>query len=77
MPPGMGSVDVFVFQAAITASDAENGCGWADLAAMVEAMRSDNTYVNIHADDGIDPPDTGSGDFPDGEMRGQIEVAVQ
>src|SRR5918997_1807784 len=27
-------------QGTITAPDAENGCGWADLAAVVEAMRS-------------------------------------
>jgi hypothetical protein len=76
MPPGLGSVDIFVVQGAITAPDAENGCEWADLAAVVEAMRSGNTYVNIHTDDGVDPPDTGTGDFPDGEIRGQIEAAT-
>jgi hypothetical protein len=75
LPPGMGSVDIFSVQAAITAPDAENECGWADLAAVVEAMRSGNTYVNVHTDDGVDPPDTGPGDFPGGEIRGQIEVA--
>jgi hypothetical protein len=77
MPPGMGSVDIFSVQAAITAPDAENGCEWADLAAVVEAMRNGNTYVNVHTDDGVDPPDTGPGDFPGGEMRGQIEAAAQ
>ena len=76
MPPGLGSVDIFVVQGAITAPDAENGCEWADLAAVVEAMRSGNAYVNVHTDDGDDPRDTGPGDFPDGEIRGQIEVAA-
>jgi hypothetical protein len=76
LPPGGGSVDIFVVQGAITAPDAENGCEWADLAAVVEAMRSGNTYVNIHTDDGVDPPDTGPGDFPGGEIRGQIEAAA-
>jgi hypothetical protein len=76
MPPGLGSVDIFVVQGAITAPDAENGCEWADVAAVVEAMRSGNTYVNIHTDDGVDPPDTGPGDFPDGEIRGQIQAAA-
>jgi CHRD domain len=76
MPPGLGSVDIFVVQGAITAPDAENGCEWADLAAVVEAMRSSNTYVNVHTDDGVDPPDTGPGDFPGGEIRGQIEAAA-
>jgi hypothetical protein len=69
-------VDIFVVQGAITAPDPENGCGWADLAAVVEAMRSGNAYVNVHTDDGVDPPDSGPGDFPDGEIRGQIEAAA-
>jgi hypothetical protein len=76
LPPGLGSVDIFVVQGAITAPDAENGCGWADLAAVVEAMRSSNAYVNVHTNDGVDPPDTGPGDFPGGEIRGQIEAAA-
>jgi hypothetical protein len=75
LPPGLGSVDIFTVQGAITAPDAENGCAWADLTAVVEAMRSGNTYVNIHTDDGVDPPDSGPGDFPGGEIRGQIEAA--
>jgi hypothetical protein len=77
LTPGGGSVDVLVVQRAITAPDAENECGWADLAAVVEAMRSGNTYVNVHTDDGVDPPDTGAGDFPGGEIRGQIKGLVQ
>jgi hypothetical protein len=72
-PPGDGFVDIFVFQGAITAPDTENGCGWADLAAVVAAMRSGNAYVNVHTDDGVDPADTGAGDFQSGELRGQIE----
>jgi hypothetical protein len=75
--PGGGAVDAFSAGGAITAPDAGNGCGWADVAAVVEAMRSDNAYVNVHTDDGDDPADTGPGDFPDGEIRGQIEAAVQ
>jgi hypothetical protein len=69
-------VDITLIQGTITAPDADNGCGWADLAAVVEAMRSGNTYVNLHTDDGVEPPDTGSGDFPSGEIRGQIEPAL-
>jgi hypothetical protein len=76
MPPGLGSVDIFVVQGAITAPDAENGCEWADVAAVVEAMRSSNAYVNIHTNDGVEPPDTGPGDFPGGEIRGQTEAAA-
>ena len=77
LTPGGGSVDTFSAQGTIAAPDAGNGCGWADLAVMVEAMRSGNTYVNVHSDDGVDPADTGPGDFPGGEIRGQIKGLVQ
>jgi hypothetical protein len=75
--PGGGAVDTFSAGGTITTPDTDNGCEWADVAAVVEAMRSDNAYVNVHTDDGDDPADTGPGDFPDGEIRGQIEAAVQ
>jgi hypothetical protein len=31
--------------------------------------------VNVHTNDGIDPTNTGAGDFPGGEIRGQIRLA--
>jgi hypothetical protein len=70
-------VDVTSIRRSITAPDTENGCGWADFAAVLEAVRNGNAYVNVHTNDGVDPPDTGAGDFPDGEIRGQIEAAAQ
>lgn len=33
-----------------------------------------NTYVNVHTNDGVDPTNTGPGDFPGGEIRGQIRT---
>jgi CHRD domain len=29
-------------------------------------------YVNVHTDDGVAPPNTGPGDFPGGEIRGDL-----
>jgi len=37
-------------------------------------MRNGGAYVNIHTDDGIAPPNTGPGDFPGGEIRGQLAM---
>ena len=71
--PGGGAVDTFSAGGSITAPDTDNECGWADVAAVVDAVRSGNAYVNVHTDDGVDPPDSGPGDFPGGEIRGQIE----
>ena len=35
-------------------------------------MRAGNTYVNIHTNDGVAPTNTGPGDYPGGEIRGQL-----
>ena len=45
-----------------------NTITYADLLA---AIRSGNAYVNIHTSDGVLPANTGMGDFPGGEIRGQ------
>jgi CHRD domain len=71
-PPGSGVVNGTLAQGTITAPDSGNACGWTDLAAVVAALESGNTYVNVHTNDGVDPPNTGPGDFPGGEIRGQV-----
>ncbi len=40
---------------------------------VLEAMRAGLGYVNVHTNDGVPPANTGPGDFPGGEIRGQIE----
>jgi hypothetical protein len=71
-PVGGGPISGTLAKGTITAPDAGNGCGWADLAAVVAAMNSGNAYVNVHTNDGVAPANTGPGDFPGGEIRGQI-----
>jgi len=70
--PAAGRVNGTLAEGTITAPDAGNGCGWTDLAAVLAAMGSGATYVNVHTNDGVDPPNTGPGDFPGGEIRGQV-----
>ena len=70
--PGGGRVSGTLAEGTITAPDAGNGCGWTDLAAVLAAMAGGATYVNVHTNDGVDPPNTGPGDFPGGEIRGQV-----
>lgn len=43
------------------------------LSALIAAMEAGNTYVNVHTNDGVAPTNTGPGDFPGGEIRGQIQ----
>ena len=70
--PASGSVNGTLAEGAITTADPGNGCGWTDLASVLAAIESGNTYVNVHTNDGVAPPNTGPGDFPGGEIRGQI-----
>ncbi|MDQ2690445.1 MAG: CHRD domain-containing protein [Chloroflexota bacterium] len=70
--PGGGRFNGVLAEGTITAPDAGNACGWTDLDDVVAAMLSGNTYVNVHTNDGVAPPNTGPGDFPGGEIRGQI-----
>jgi CHRD domain len=70
--PGGGVTNGTLAEGTITAPDPGNACGWTDLAAVLAAIESGNTYVNVHTNDGVAPPNTGPGDFPGGEIRGQV-----
>jgi CHRD domain len=71
-PPASGPVSGTLAEGTITAADPGNACGWTDLASVLAAIESGNTYVNVHTNDGVAPANTGPGDFPGGEIRGQI-----
>ena len=47
--------------------------GVANFADALRQIRNSNAYVNIHTNDGVAPTNTGPGDFPGGEVRGQFE----
>lgn len=40
--------------------------------SLLVIVRNGNAYVNIHTNDGVAPTNSGPGDFPGGEIRGQI-----
>lgn len=68
--PASGPFNGTLAQGTVTAPDAGNACGWLTMQDVFNAMNSGNTYVNVHTNDGIAPPNTGPGDFPGGEIRG-------
>jgi hypothetical protein len=45
----------------------------AGLDELLDQIRSGNAYVNVHTNDGMDPPNSGPGDYHLGEIRGQIK----
>ena len=44
-----------------------------DGTSLLTAIRAGRTYVNVHTNDGVAPTNTGPGDFPGGEIRGQLD----
>jgi hypothetical protein len=56
-----------------TAADLVGPLAGQPLSALVAAIAAGNTYVNVHTNDGVAPANTGPGDFPGGEVRGQLD----
>jgi hypothetical protein len=42
------------------------------MADLIAAIEAGNAYVNVHTNDGVGATNTGPGDFPGGEIRGQL-----
>jgi hypothetical protein len=47
--------------------------GIASLADVLTKINEHEAYVNVHTSDGDDTPNEGPGDFPGGEIRGQLD----
>jgi len=72
VPPGGGRSDGVIATGTITAANLVGPLAGHPLSDLIAAMRAGNTYVNVHTNDGVAPTNTGPGDFPAGEIRGQI-----
>jgi hypothetical protein len=67
-----GQFDGKLAEGLITAADLTGPLAGKSLSDLVAAMQAGNTYVNVHTNDFVDPPNTGPGDFLGGEIRGQL-----
>lgn len=72
---GGGRTDGVLATGTITSASLIGTLAGASLATLVSAMRDGIAYANVHTNDGVAPTNTGPGDFPGGEIRGQIRVA--
>jgi len=70
--PGGGRTDGVLAEGVITSANLVGLLAGEPLSALLTAMESGNTYANVHTNDGVAPPNTGPGDSPGGEVRGQI-----
>jgi hypothetical protein len=72
-PLGGGRLDGVIATGTITAANLVGPLAGQPLSALVDLLTSANAYVNVHTNDGVAPTNTGPGDFPGGEIRGQAE----
>lgn len=72
-PPGQGRIDGVIAQGTITAADLVGALAGQPLSALIDQLTSGGAYVNVHTNDGVGGANSGPGDFPGGEIRGQIE----
>ena len=70
--PGGGAINGVISNGTATAANLVGSLAGHPLSDLIAAIEAGNAYVNVHTNDGVAPPDTGPGDFPGGEIRGQI-----
>lgn len=71
-PQGAGRFDGKIAEGTITAANLVGPLAGQPLSALLDAIEAGNAYVNVHTNDGVAPTNTGPGDFPGGEIRGQL-----
>lgn len=69
---GGGRFDGVLAEGTITAANLTGPLAGQPLSALLAELEAGNAYVNVHTNDGVAPTNTGPGDFPGGEVRGQI-----
>ena len=72
-PLGAGRIDGVIASGTITAANLVGSLAGHPLSDLVNEIKAGNTYVNVHTNDNVAPTNTGPGDFPGGEIRGQLE----
>jgi hypothetical protein len=71
-PSGAGRTDGVLAQGTITEANLTGPFAGMPFSVLLSAINAGNAYVNIHTNDGMNGVDTGPGDFPGGEIRGDL-----
>lgn len=72
-PARKGPFTGVLAQGKIDAGDLLGSMAGSKLQDLIDEIKDGNAYVNVHTDDGAAPPNSGPGDYPLGEIRGQIK----
>jgi hypothetical protein len=70
--PGAGRHNGLLAEGTLTAANLIGPMAGHPMSDLIALMQSGEAYVNVHTNDGVDPANTGPGDFPSGEIRGQL-----
>lgn len=73
IPAGGGRTDGVLGHGAITAAGLFGPLAGQPLSALIDAIATGNVYVDVPTNDGVVPANTGPGDYPGGELRGQVQ----
>jgi hypothetical protein len=71
-PLGAGRFNGKIAEGTVTAANLAGPLAGHPLSDLIAAIQAGNAYVNVHTNDGVAPTNTGPGDFPGGEIRGQL-----
>ena len=72
-PFGAGRIEGVIAEGTIRASNFVGPLAGQPMSALLTLLRTNGAYVNAHTNDGVAPTNTGPGDIPGGEVRGQVE----
>ncbi|HJV28973.1 MAG TPA: CHRD domain-containing protein [Gaiellaceae bacterium] len=71
-PPGGGRTDGVLASGTITSANFVSDLAGQPMSTLVDWLNTGQAYVNVHTSDGVGLPNTGPGDFPGGEIRGDV-----
>jgi hypothetical protein len=69
-PLGAGRHDGVLATGMFTAADFVGPLQGRPMSDLISLLQNGGAYVNVHTNDGVAPTNTGPGDFPGGEIRG-------
>lgn len=72
VPAGGGRTDGVLAEGTITKDDFIGPFADMEVEDVTELMNQGQAYVNVHTNDGVGEPNSGPGDFPGGEVRGDL-----
>ena len=71
--PGGGRIQGVIAEGTITAANLVGPLANQPFSALLNLLSTNQAYVNVHTNNGVDPTNEGPGDYPGGEIRGQVK----